>query len=240
VTTTTYLDDRTIVQAGGSAAGVPTYFVLNAHADIAGTTDASGTFAPKPAVDEFGTGVSNSSDRLGWLGAKYRFTDQDALVRMGVRLYDPPTGRFLEVDPIEGGCANSYVYVHGDPINAVDLDGRGSCNTRTGSGRVYVQWNAFSVAWGWRVNGDVKRYIGKRPIYYAWNVWVNGKKVGSQKNQPYGAWIWPAVTTLHSSKSTVIPPSTPGHLNEIIVNQWLSTEKGKQGKGAFAFIRCTG
>jgi hypothetical protein len=27
------------------------------------------------------------------------------------------------VDPVEGGCANDYVYVHGDPINTFDLNG---------------------------------------------------------------------------------------------------------------------
>jgi len=28
---------------------------------------------------------------------------------------------------VEGGCANDYVYVFGDPINTTDLDGRGVC-----------------------------------------------------------------------------------------------------------------
>jgi hypothetical protein len=32
-------------------------------------------------------------------------------------------GRFLEVDPVEGGSCNDYDYVCGDTINAFDLDG---------------------------------------------------------------------------------------------------------------------
>ncbi|KZB79174.1 RHS repeat domain-containing protein [Amycolatopsis regifaucium] len=42
---------------------------------------------------------------------------------MGARPYSPLLGRFLSVDPVDGGSANDYDYVAGDPINAMDLDG---------------------------------------------------------------------------------------------------------------------
>jgi len=43
---------------------------------------------------------------------------------MGARPYDPSIGRFLEVDPVEGGSLNNYDYAGQDPINNYDLDGR--------------------------------------------------------------------------------------------------------------------
>jgi hypothetical protein len=46
---------------------------------------------------------------------------------MGARQYSPTIGRFLEVDPIEGGSVNAYDYVDADPINGRDL--AGTCGT---------------------------------------------------------------------------------------------------------------
>ncbi len=46
-----------------------------------------------------------------------------ATIEMGARQYVPGIGRFLEVDPVEGGSANDYDYADGDPINQFDLDG---------------------------------------------------------------------------------------------------------------------
>nr|WP_316740084.1 RHS repeat-associated core domain-containing protein [Streptomyces sp. MK7] len=56
---------------------------------------------------------------------------------MGVRLYDPTTGRFLSIDPVPGGSADAYEYCNGDPISHYDLDGcfgAGCGDSSTGTG----------------------------------------------------------------------------------------------------------
>ncbi|WP_344052539.1 DNRLRE domain-containing protein [Streptomyces thermoalcalitolerans] len=76
--------------------------------------------------DEYGIPRQDQpAARYAWLGAKQRSTETlTGLTLMGVRLYNPGTGRFLSVDPVYGGSANSYEYCYGDPNNCYDLDGR--------------------------------------------------------------------------------------------------------------------
>lgn len=67
----------------------------------------------------------NKDNRYGWLGGKQRSADALAgVLLMGVRLYDPATGRFWSPDPVPGGNATAYDYCAGDPVNCSDLDGQ--------------------------------------------------------------------------------------------------------------------
>lgn len=140
---TTYLEGLgglLVIDVGGT----PAYPIQNGHGDVVGTTDSAGAFTPSPATDEFGVGEP-PPNRLGWLGGKERFSTGGnlRLTRMGVRLYDPALGRFLQVDPVEGGSANDYDYAYGDCVNNYDLDGRAAVD------RWFSRYQACQKTYKW-------------------------------------------------------------------------------------------
>jgi RHS repeat-associated protein len=100
----------------------------NLHGDIVATasldTGATGPVETFEAT-EFGVPRQQSERRYAWLGEKQRRTAlPSGVVEMGVRIYVPQLGRFLQTDPVPGGSANAYDYANQDPINTLDLDGR--------------------------------------------------------------------------------------------------------------------
>ncbi|WP_322749837.1 MULTISPECIES: RHS repeat-associated core domain-containing protein [unclassified Frankia] len=127
---------RNIPGIGGDLAAIQantctvTVQLTNLHGDVVATADDSTTVSSIASFadsTEFGLSVfaSTAFPRYGWLGGKERSADTlGGLVLMGVRLYNPLTGRFLQVDPLPGGNANAYDYCSGDPINCTDIDGR--------------------------------------------------------------------------------------------------------------------
>ncbi|MBD0736451.1 DNRLRE domain-containing protein [Streptomyces sp. CBMA29] len=96
------------------------------HGDIAVQLPLDSSVAPTVLdTDEYGNErAGQNTARYGWLGVRQRSAETvTGHILMGIRLYDPSTGRFLSVDPVFGGGENRYGYP-GDPINQNDLDGR--------------------------------------------------------------------------------------------------------------------
>jgi RHS repeat-associated protein len=116
-------------RAGGDVWSYP-----NLHGDITVTTNPAGTVTQTGVgYDPYGNPTSNVDNQNGnvdhgWLGQHKRLTDHQTgitpTIQMGARPYHPTLGRFLTIDPIEGGSCNDYDYTCQDPTNNLDLDGR--------------------------------------------------------------------------------------------------------------------
>lgn len=98
--------------------------IVDLHGDVVATEGADGILATY-SYDEFGNAGSGSSPRYGYLGnAQRSAANTGGFITMGVRTYNPATGRFLSVDPVPGGSATNYDYAGQNPVTNLDLDGR--------------------------------------------------------------------------------------------------------------------
>lgn len=114
-------------------------------------------------ADEYGRPSDSESvgkQRYGWLGSQQRAADAPSgIMLMGVRLYNPTTGRFLQVDPIYGAGCNAYEYTCADPVDKTDLNGKWPCWTKKCMLKAAAKkWKALKkkvrknkyVRWVWR------------------------------------------------------------------------------------------
>ncbi|MDF9816771.1 RHS repeat-associated protein [Streptomyces sp. SPB162] len=132
-------------------------------------------------ADEYGNPrPGQTATRYAWLGGKQRSDETvTGLTLMGVRLYDPTTGRFLSTDPVPGGNPNAYTYP-ADPINAYDLDGRFGWHWKAPWHRDH--WSPFRYSW------HVPGYARARHYYYSARHQVRRAGRWAKRHNRYVRW----------------------------------------------------
>jgi RHS repeat-associated protein len=169
-------------------------------------------------ADEYGNARAGQAEaRYDWLGGHQRSGETvTGLTLMGVRLYDSATGRFLSIDPVNGGSCNRYDYVCADPVNMLDLDGRMTVAALVGAAGLGVSL------------GTVLTVIGAAAIVAIIGlIWWKGKNWAIRKVKT----LWREARKSGKEKGNDVPGFAKGHRKKAGESLDKATDRVMKGGG---------
>lgn len=124
-------------------------------------TSADGAVTDKYAYGAWGSVTSHLGSTnqpyqyVGQMGYTTHYQDAytSGLCQLGVRYYDPSTGRLTQRDPVNSDVESPYAYVSSRPFNAVDPTGE-VVEVRRGGIHVFICIN--NSCWGFYPKSEVK------------------------------------------------------------------------------------
>jgi RHS repeat-associated protein len=210
--------------SGAPQSGTPVEFAYyTGHGDLAATADPAGvrtaTFTYDPLGIALQTPPTNASLER-WTGKwDKRLDTTSSLIQMGARPYDPLLGRFLAVDPVEGGSLNNYDYAAQDPVNTYDLGGMRPAEPDTVAGypaQAYVR----------------ARNSGTDPVNRAWcrgGLLRWNRLLPCLRSRSAANWAWSTAARLGG---------TEGEVNALRHCLWAASMTSQLGSGAaWGFLR---
>jgi RHS repeat-associated protein len=104
--------------------GTVTYLHHDQQGSTRLLTGLTGTVTGSTTFDAYGSKTGSTGTAATPLGYAAQYTSADTgLIYMRARVYDPASGQFLTVDPLDKMTRAPYNYVEDSPVNAVDPTG---------------------------------------------------------------------------------------------------------------------
>lgn len=193
------------------------YYIYNAHGDVIGVVNESGTVVNNYTYDAWGGIVSQTegiSNPIKYAGEYY--DDELGMYYLRARYYDPSIGRFTSKDPVESGM-NRYAYCGNNPVNRIDPSGLFDEKTllRMGANNADVATLQRTLSQWWGYKGKDGKPLVADGIWgenteYA--VRQFQKDAGLQVDGIVGAKTWSALGLSFASLPTYGEPNSKGVL----------------------------